>query len=80
MIPDFKNVTCGSSGSQVGVAIYELDKDALGCTLKWYWIVIMACTFVAIFVTGALVLHRNWEKLKFLLFVHFDILATDDWR
>ena len=76
-IPDFKNVTCGS-GPQSGVAVYELDKDKLGCVLEWYWIVIMACSSVVIFVTAALVLHRNWEKLKFLLFVHFDILTTDD--
>ena len=77
MVPDFKNITCGS-GPQFGVAVCELEKDMLGCALEWYWIVIMACCSVVIFVTAAFVLHRNWEKLKFLLFMHFDILATDD--
>ena len=76
-ILDIKNVTCGP-GPFSAHAIYELDEDVLGCAIEWYWTVTLACVAVSVFVTAALVLHRNWEKLKFLLFVHFDILTTDD--
>ncbi len=77
IIPDSKNITCGP-GPLFGTALYELHSDALGCMVQWYIIVVLACVSVAVFVTSALVLHRNWERLKFLLFVHFDILTTDD--
>ena len=76
-ILDYKNITCASE-LMFGTPIYELDDDAMDCVLKWYWIVVFACISVALFVTAALVLHKNWEKLKFFLFVHFDILTTDD--
>ena len=76
-IPDYKNITCASE-LMFGKPVYELDGDAMDCALQWYWIVVLACISVAVFVTTALVLHKNWEKLKFFLFVHFDILTTDD--
>ena len=76
-VQDLKYITC-RPGPFSGRAIYELDTDVLGCAMEWYWIVILACVSVSIFMTIALVVHRNWEKLKFLLFVHFNILTTDD--
>ena len=76
-ISDYKDVKCGSE-LMFGIPVFKLEGDAMGCTLEWYWIVVLACVSVSIFVVAALVLHRNWEKLKFLLFVHFDILTTDD--
>ncbi len=76
-VPDSKNIICGP-GPLSGKAIYELNSDILQCSLQWYWIVAVASCSVAVFVTVALLLHRNWERLRFLLFLHFDILATDD--
>ena len=59
--------------------IYRLDMSTLGCIYQfpvWEMTVLGLASVLVMFLI--MVINRQWKKLKFYAFVHFDILTKDD--
>ncbi len=77
-IKDYKDAVCRRGIKAVrGKPILEVDGGLMGCSLTWYVIAgLVAAGLVGI--TVLLLLHRNFEALRFLMFLKFNILTGED--
>ncbi len=82
VIQDYKQILC-SHGKYKGMPIYSLNAELLGClpTKLPSWgigLIAGACTLIIFVVITVAVVTKRWNDVKFLLYLHFDILDKND--
>ena len=61
----------------LGTPVYKLDKEIMGCFFPVWAIVTISLGAIAIIVM-IIVITKMWERIKFFMFMHFNILPNDD--
>ena len=60
--------------------MYKLDNRAMGCIFPVWAIITPSVTSGLILISTILIIaiHRNWEIIKFNLFIKYNFLINDD--
>ncbi len=61
-----------------GTKIYQLERSEMGCVDFPVWIGIVTGTVILGLIIITIVINRKWEAIKFILFMKYNILFSDD--
>ncbi len=77
-VKDFNNIKCGK-GKFAGKYMHSLDGFKMGCFPLWQKILIgVSVTITVLIVIAIIGVSRRWNEVKWLMFLHFDILDKND--
>ncbi len=81
LVQDYQDVIC-TGGEFDGTPVYKLDKVKMGCYPKKVaaWIIVVSSVIGCLFLISviiAIMIHRKWNAVRWIIFKNFDKLLGD---